>query len=342
VSLIRRVLTLTDHTRLSSESGERSAWYKEWHHFCILGPDVQAVVNFSLLGDNRPSAAPGARQARLTLLVHAAGWDGDVVEIPARDVELNPGRIDLRFGHNRLLFKDGVFRISAALQERPLTLDLALRPVTFPLLRNATTLGAGTIDWLVVPRLEASGTLVSGWKVHRLERIPAYHDHNWGHWLWGHDFAWEWGFALPVRGEAVWSLVYNNVTNRARSQVQEVKLSLWKGDKLERIFTPDEIEVRRNDYLARRGAPKFPRIMALVAPEMTTDVPECMEIRAVGSQDHLQVKFSAQEIAQLVVPNETDLGETIINEVIGTIQAEGMVKGQPVEIEGQGFFEFLT
>lgn len=340
--LIGRVLTLTDHTRLSSESGKRPGWYKEWHHFCIIGPELQAVINFSFLGDNRPAAAPGARQTRLTLLVHGAEWDGDVWEIPGRDVELNPGRIDLRFGHNRLLFRDGVFQLSAALENQPLTLDLALRPTTFPLLRNQAVIGEGTIDWLVVPRLEASGTLVIGRKVHRLERIPAYHDHNWGHWLWGQDFAWEWGFALPLRGEAVWSLVYNNLTNRARSQVQERKLSLWKGDKLERIFTPDEINVRRQGYLPRRKTPKFPRVMALIAPEMTTDVPGCVEIEAAAGPDHLWCKFEAQEIAQIVVPNETDLGETVINEVIGTIQAGGMVKGEPVEIEGKGFFEFLT
>jgi hypothetical protein len=47
-------------------------------------------------------------------------------------------------------------------------------------------------------------------------------------------------------------------------------------------------------------------------------------------------------VAQIVVPNETDLGETIINEVVGKFQAEGRVKGEEVSFAGEGFFEFLT
>jgi hypothetical protein len=82
--------------------------------------------------------------------------------------------------------------------------------------------------------------------------------------------------------------------------------------------------------------------MALVAPEWTTDVPRRLEVEAVSGPDHLRCQFEAQEVAQIVVPNETDLGETIINEVVGQVWAEGRVKGRPVSIAGEGFFEFLS
>jgi hypothetical protein len=49
-----------------------------------------------------------------------------------------------------------------------------------------------------------------------------------------------------------------------------------------------------------------------------------------------------EDLAQLVVPNETNLGETIINEVVGTVKAAGRLNGEKFDWEGRGFFEFLT
>jgi hypothetical protein len=178
--------------------------------------------------------------------------------------------------------------------------------------------------------------------VYRLHDAPAYHDHNWGAWLWGHDFAWQWGFALPAERSAKWSMVFECMTNRARSQVQQLKVCVWKGDKLARIFAHQDIHVAPQGYLPSRRVPKFPRVMALIAPEWTTDVPRRLDVEAVSGKDHLHCRFEAQDVAQIVIPNETDLGETIINEVIGRVRAEGRVKDQAVDIEGEGFFEFLS
>jgi hypothetical protein len=342
VDLLSRVLALTDNTRLSDHAGGRPEHYKEWHHFCVIGPEVEAVINFSVLGDNRPAAAPGARQARVILLARDRGWQGEVLEIPWQAAQVNPGRIDLRFGQQRLAFENGEFHLSVALENQPVTADLRIRPLTYPLLRSRAPIGHGAIDWLVVPRLEASGTLVVGRRVHRLQAAPTYHDHNWGHWLWGQDFAWEWGFALPVQGAAPWSLVFDRVTNRARSHVQELKLSLWKGDRLVRIFAHREITARPHGFLSQGKVPKFPPIMALIAPELTTDVPRQYTIEAASGLDHLSCHFESLDVAQIVIPNETDLGETVINEVIGRIRAEGQLKGERIEIEGKGFFEFLA
>jgi len=342
MTLLKRVLTLTDHTRLSEEGSRDPNWYKEWFHFCVIGPQVEAVINFSILRDNRHGVPPGSRQARLILLVHDGGWDGEVVEFHPRDVHINPGRIDLQFGHQYLTYQKGIFHLSLSLENRPITLDLRIEPLTYPLLRSKATIGEGTIDWLVVPRLQANGTLVCGTRLHHLVNAPAYHDHNWGHWLWGQDFAWEWGFALPLRGTHTWSLVFDCMTNQARTETQDLKLSLWKGTRLVRIFAHQDIQVVPNGYLNLSHVPKFPPIMALVAPEMTTDVPHTLDIAAHSCNDHLDLRFQAQDVAQIVIPNETDLGETIINEVTGTIEARGQVKDEPVEMQGKGFFEFLT
>ncbi len=343
MNLISRVLALTDSLRLAEEAGERAGWYKEWFHFCIMGPQVRAVVNFSLM--NRPEeAGPGpTRQARVTVLLEEAGsWDGEVFEIDPREVHLAPGRVDLRFGHNCLALRDGLFHLSAALDSRPITLDLQLRPLTYPLMRNRAAIGAGVIDWLVLPRLQASGVIVSGRRVHRLEQAPAYHDHNWGSWLWGHDFAWQWGFALPAVEASPWSLVYECMTDRARSQATQIKLCLWKGPRLARVFSQQEVASRPEGFLPPMRVPKFPPVMALISPEWTTDVPRVLQIEAASAQDRLECRFEAQEVAQIIVPNETDLEETIINEAVGKFTARGRIKNEEVEIEGEGFFEFLA
>jgi hypothetical protein len=342
VDTLARVIALTDHVRLPVPRDANADWSKEWYHFCIIGPRIQAIVNLSLTYDTWSAASPGERVARVILLVREGTWDGGVDTIPFRDVQAHRGHVNLRFGQNSVCFQDGVFRLSIALESRPITLVLKLRPIAYPLLRRNTPLGAGMINWLVVPRLSATGTITVGKCVHELHEVPAYHDHNWGHWLWGHDFAWQWGFALPDGADMPWGVVFDQMTNRARTETAELKLSLWKHDTLHRLFLHEEIAVQRAGYLPPGRVPKFPPVMALLAPERTTGVPRYLEVTAATGDDHLRCRFEAQDAAQLIIPNETDLGVTIINEVGGRLELEGQVKGEPVALEGKGFFEFFT
>jgi hypothetical protein len=339
---LARMIALTDHFRLPTVSDEGADWYKEWHHFCILGSSVQVILNFNLCNDMRPAVPHGTLVARAILLVHERAWDGDVDTIASRDVLVRRGRIDLCFGHNTVRFRDGVFDLSVALQHRPITLTLRLRPVTLPLLRSNMPMSVGKINWLVVPRLIASGTIVIEQRVHTLREAPAYHDHNWGHWQWGDDFAWQWGFALPASTVAPWSLVFDRMTNRVRSHVQELRLALWKNEILHRLFTQDEIQVRPTGYVIPARVPKFPRGMALVAPESTTDVPRHLDITAAAGSDQLRCHFEVEDLAQIVIPHETDLGQTTINEVTGHLELIGKVKDESIMMEGRAIFEFLT
>lgn len=337
---LARVIALSDHVRLPAVADGGAERYKEWHHFCILGTDVQVILNLNIRGDVR--APDGASAARAIVLVRERAWDGDVDAIASRDVLVRHGRIDLCLGHNAVRFRDGAFELSAALQHRPITLTLRLRPITLPLLRSSVPLGTGKINWLVVPRLAASGKVVVERRVHTLREAPAYHDHNWGRWLWGYDFAWQWGFALPDHTAAPWSVVFNRITNRAQSRVFELRFALWKNETLHRLFTQDEIQVRPAGYLSPTRVPKFPRAMALVAPEHATDIPLRLDITAAIGGDHLRCRFEAEDVAQIVVPNETDLGQTIVNEVSGRLRLAGEVKGESVAMQGRAIFEFLT
>ncbi|MCZ7545138.1 MAG: hypothetical protein M5R40_17150 [Anaerolineae bacterium] len=219
---IAHVIARTDHFRAPPFGPDGTDGYKEWHHFCIMGPDVQAILNFNL---SYQRESPGTPLARVVVLVRDHTWDGDVDTLRARDVVVRRGQIDAHFGHNHVCFQDGMFDLSVALENRPVALTLRLEPVAFPLMRGSTPIGEGKISWLVVPRLAASGTIVTGERVYRLEQVPAYHDHNWGNWRWGHDFAWQWGFALPDRTDVPWSLVFDQVTDRARNRAMELRLA---------------------------------------------------------------------------------------------------------------------
>ncbi len=342
---IAALIDQTNRFHLPSPFDPAGAWYKEWYHFCLPAPEFDLIVNFNLSADVRPAASPGSQIARLVVLLREQGgaWEGDVDTIPVRDVAIRPETIDIAFGHNRVRLRNGGFELSLALQNRPVALTLFLEPVALPLLmRSNTPVGQGRINWIVVPRLRAGGTVIAGERVYRLENCPAYHDHNWGSWLWGHDLAWEWGFALPTAGGVPWSIVFDRTTDRGRNRLRELTLAVWRGEKLHRVFTQNELAVQSQGYLTGARPPKFPRVAGLLVPGSTGDIPRRLLISAQQGDDALELLFEAAASAQIVIPNETDLDNTVINEVTGRLTARGQIRQEPLELDGRGIFEFLT
>lgn len=339
MDLMPHVIALTDYFRLPINIEAEAERHKEWHHFCIVHPEIQAIINLNLM---RAGGKDGSWSARLIALAKEDSWDGDVDTIPSRYVRARRGAIDLTFGHSTLLFQDGCFNLSLALENRPITFQLQLRPASYPLIRRNTRIAGGKISWVVVPRMLATGTIVIERRVYRLEDAPAYHDHNWGSWLWGDDFSWQWGYAVPQAIESPWSVVFDRMTNRGRGTALELKLSLWKGQRLHRLYMQDEIDIRQSGFVTQTRPAKFPRTMALLAPELATDVPRHFEVTAVRGSDRLECRFEADDVAQIILPNEVDLGVTIINEVSGVMRLEGSIASERVAMEGRGFFEFLT
>ncbi len=323
--------------------GPHYSWHKEWLHFCVVGPGAEVVFNLNLSGDPRPGAPIGNRLARVVLLAFDGSWKGDIEPVPSDDVRIRPGLVDVAMGGNSVVFDGERFLLHGSLAGIPLSLDAELVPETAPLeVRSEVALGEGRIGWLAVPRLSARGAVTVGQASYPLEGALAYHDHNWGAWLWGQDFSWEWGFGLPDDATCPWSVVFDRTTNRGRTSVKELTLALWRRDRLFRLFTQDQVSVRRHGFLPPRRLPKFPRVMALATPEITTDIPAVLEVRAGQGDDWVRLAFSAVDPMQIVVPNDTDLESTVINEVRGRVSATGCVRGEGVEVAGTGIFEFLT
>lgn len=338
---VASTLAETDWLRRSASLAGGPRGHKEWWHFCAYGPEVDVLVNFSLVDDVREGSPPGAEFARVTLLARDRGWDGDVDLYPADEVAADGGGLSLRFGDNVAEFRDGAYRLRARARRRPIEVDLTITPTALPSLANNITLDPGPpINWLVVPRGEATGTVTVGGRAHALERAPAYHDHNWGRFAWGRDFAWEWGFGLPQRDEP-WSVVFVRLSDRARTLARMQALFLWRGARQHRVMRGSELTVTRGGLLRPERVLKVPRVMGLVSPSTATDVPARLEVEAVADGDRVECVFTASDLAQVVIPNDHDAGVTIINEVSGAVRVEGEVRGERVRMEGRAIFEFL-
>jgi hypothetical protein len=332
-----------DYFRRSPFSIGGPTGHKEWHHFCVLGEHVDLLVNFSLSDDIRPEAPAGAEFARLTVLVRDAGWDGDVDSFIPKDVYVGGGRVDVRFGKNRLRFRDGAYQIAFALEDRPVRGELTLRPQTLPSLAPNIPLPDGPpLHWVIVPRLLASGHVVIDGREHCFTEALTYHDHNWGHFLWGHAFSWVWGFCHPSNLAVPWSLAFVRLSDRLRTCALAQGMFLW-GGKRQRVFRERDIEVSMAlDCLRPSQVFKIPRVMALLSPETRPDVPRWVEMRADADGDSLQLRFDAEELAQVIIPSETDLSVTIINEVTGRASVRGTILDETVAIDGRGVCEFLS
>lgn len=333
----------TDYVRRSPFGVGGTGGHKEWLHFCVLAPGLDLLVNFSLSDDVRAGAPRGAEHARLTVLVHDREWDGDVDTFAADEVRVAAGRIDLAFGDATCRFRDGAYRVCARLRERPVALEFAARPATLPALAPNIPLTDGPpLHWVVVPRLLATGQVCVDGRTIAFTDALTYHDHNWGHFLWGQDMAWEWGFSLPADASVPWSLAFVRLTNRARTHALAQGLFLWKGHRQHRVYRERGVRMDSDPaFLRPARVPKIPRVMALLSPDLPTDVPRTVGMVAHGDGDELRCRFEAADLAQVVIPSEAGVSVTIINEVRGTLAVEGIVGGERVGFTGRAIFEFL-
>ena len=334
----------SDFVRASPAWLGGQAAHKEWEHFAILADDVDLLVNFSLCDDVRPGTPLGAETPRVVVLLRERDgtWDGEVENFTCTDAIVRRGEIDLRFGENRLHFGD-TFQVTVALRERPIRLALTLRPVTHPaFVPSIPMLDGPPLNWVVVPRLEVRGTLVVDGRNYALDGAPAYHDHNWGHFLWGHDVAWEWGFVLPDDGAVPWCVTFVRLTDRRRTTALAHKVLVWKGAELIRIFRESDVRGEASlDHLKTSAVFKIPRPLALAAPGTLTDVPAGFDTWAEANGDRLECRCVPHDVAQVLIPSETELGVTIFNEVCARTTVRGRIGGEPVEFTGRSVMEFI-
>lgn len=342
MSSIVESLTDGDYLRGSPFCHGGAQGHKEWWHFCVYGDGVDVLINFSLVDDVRVGAATGAQCGRLTLLVRGDAWHGEVLQFAPDAVRAPAGGHHFVFGDNAVRWRDGRYFIEVNAPSLGITLSMVMTPEAMPSLANNIALEDGPpIHWLVMPRARVDGTMTHRGRTHTFQRAPGYHDHNWGHFRWGQDFAWEWGFALAHDRTNPWSLVFVRLSNRAHTRALMQALFLWRGPYQHRVMRAGELTVRREGLLRPDAVFKVPRVMRLICPSTATDVPARLLVDGQGDGDRLRLAFEANDLAQVIIPNDRTRGQTIIHEVSGAVSLRGAVRGEEVALEGRGIFEFL-
>jgi hypothetical protein len=338
-----RLIEEKNGLKYPSPGDAKSGWQKEWYHICIQAPGLDLLVNLNVSSDTRPSAPAGSRVARVVLMAHDGEWSGDIEPVDSRLVRVTPGEVAMCLGQNEIAFRDGKFELVAALQVYPLAVNVRLEPQCTPLgITHEVSVGHGAIGWFAIPRLSVTGHVVKGDRVYPLVDATAYHDHNWGHWLWGQDFSWEWGFGHLADGEESWTIMFDRTLNRARTRLLESTFALWRGEMLVKMFSRNEISVRPIGYQNPKKLFRIPRALAIAVPELGRDVPSQFEVTARSGPDHVSLVLTPRSEAQILIPNETDLETTIITEVLGTVQIAGEIRGRLFTAAGRGVFEFLA
>jgi hypothetical protein len=311
--------------------------FREWVHFCVVGPTLTLVVNLSL--DEQGEGFSG-RLVVLALERGSPGFHGKVESIPPGSVEAHPGFIDLKLGPSSLESRGGALHLQARTEDPAIAVDLTLRPRTMPLQSAPVALGSGALHWVVTPSMAVSGAARIGARAHQLDGASCYHDHNWGRFAWGDDFAWEWGYALPIDG-ATSSFVYSRVLDRRHHREHDRKLCVWSGAHLQRIFAGKQLQVEWHGLLRPAAIPRFPPLMALLAPGLAVDVPESISLAGAYGSDWIEAQVDFEEMAQLLVPDELGTGVSALSEVSARVSYRGLVCGESLGGEARGIFEFL-
>jgi hypothetical protein len=321
-----------------------SAWrhggrrgHREWVHFTVHAEALRVVINASFVDDLRPAAERHRERARVLVLAHdGTSWHGGIDEVP--DACVRAGQLAATLGDLELASADGTITLRGALRDQPIALDLTFTPQTFPSLASGVALGAGSpINWLVVPKLTASGTITIAGHTHVLVGAPAYHDHNWGYFA-HEDVAWQWGHDASPGPDSV---VLARLLDRAHATTFMQALLVWRGARQARLFRGDDLTVEPEGFLRPPRPFTLPPAASLLVGATATEVPRRLHIRARADGDVLTATFEAETVARIVVPSDDTLHTTIIHEIGGRLHVRGSLHDRPFALDAPAMFEML-
>lgn len=319
--------------------------YKEWWHIALideaLGLDL--IVNLSLSGDVHRAGA--GRATRIVLAHEAAhGWTHDFALSDGLGADPGDAALALTFGGATLLAQDETLVLT--LPQGPgsrISGQITLHPCADPLMiwKN-TRIGRGRINWFVVPAMEASGDLMIDGRPYLLTATPAYHDHNWGAWIWGDNFGWDWGFAARMidTRDGWLSLVYDRTTDRQGQVSLEHSLGIWVEHRLSHFFARRQVQVGMQGSFDGRVA-RIPVMTGLIDPARPVGIPQALTLRAVDGDAWIEARFQPQQALQIAIPAEGLPGLAELNETLGLLTVTGQIGDQAFSTQRRACFEFL-
>jgi hypothetical protein len=322
-----------------------SASFKEWMHFCVAIPGEPAghlLVNINILERMLPTGPE--RTPRLIALGVQGDWTGVVESFEPRQVSGRAGEVDLDLGPHRLRWRDGGFDLEVRSAE--VAASLRLHAVALPTVATSVSFGAHhSIHWVVVPRLEASGWVAFAGRRFILHRAPAYHDHNWGHFRWGGDLAWEWGFVLPSDAADPWSAVFARVSDGGRHRTLSQSATIWRAGAVVRTFQDRELHMTLEGSQGSKQGPRpftLPPVASLLVPGAARGVPARVVLEARGHGEELRIDFESTSQARVAIPSDVDpFRLVILNEVAGQARARGALAAGAFDVAGPAVMEFV-
>ena len=305
----------------------------EWMHFVVVGDGFRLLVNLSVRRE-----ATGVVPRALVLVWDGARWVGGL-HTPRRErLELRPGRVDAMFGETSVRAVPEGYRLHLAPKDTGIEADLLLRPEAAPLVANHLRLpDSGRFHWVSVPRMIVAEGELRAPMTRSLSGLSAYHDHNWGSFDFGGDFAWEWSFGLPPKPTDAWSLMALRVSDRARHRTLVSGLAVWRDGELWRDFRTDEVEYLREG--SWRGEPHRVPDIEVGNQCLVASVPELAKWRARAGDDWLDVVGSTDGAAQLLIPAAARLVR--VTECPTRLTVRGCLRGQVLDCQLNGMLEVV-
>jgi len=345
MALVPQAVGIVDRPHVPDAGDPHASTYKEWWHFNLLddASGLDVIVNLSLSGNVREA---GRGEANLILLAHepGIGWSGGVTRFDGLAAQVDEVSVDIALGEHRLAFADDHYEMRLVPDaESDIAVDLRLAPLTEPMMvwKN-TPIGSGHINWVIIPSLSAAGSVRVGEREYPIRIARAYHDHNWGHWRWGENFGWDWGFcssATEVEAAPL-SLVYDRTVDRTGQQIAEHSLALWHGEALLKFFSRRMMRMRKTGHY-RGKVRRIPGVASLMEPSAVGTIPARVDIVARDGADWVEATYIPDTAIQIGIPRETGFGLVELNETLGWLTMSGEVAGMSFTVTRRSCFEFV-
>jgi hypothetical protein len=277
----------------------------------------------------------------LLVLAQTDHWHGHVESFADADVRGRIGEFDVCFGDTSVCWDGEAFVLKLRAPE--LFADLVMTPLIPPTGTSSVSFGPyHRMQWVAVPRLSARGEVRIGARRWHLRDEPAYHDHNWGHFRWGTDLAWEWGFVHPLDPRSPWTITFVRVSDGKRHKTLSQGMLIWKYGAHLRTFQNHELDFELVG--THRGARPLtvPQVMTLLVSGGATGVPEQLRVRGRGLDDEIELVFHTESKARIAVPSDDDpFDYVLLNEASGRAQVRGRVAGELIAFEGTAIVELV-
>ena len=329
-------MTALDRLRPPPTLDLRAPAYKDWLHLNVFdhAAGMVTLFNASLHGD------PDDPRSLAVGTVVAADLEGELAaEVVVADIDdavVSPTSIGV--GDLLTVSLDGDrVEVTARLPAGRGEVAVEMVPTAPPIIAETPVrFGSGWIAWRASPRGMVEGSWVDGGRGGPMDRLAAYHDHNWGRWHWGDDAGWEWAALLAEDGATI---VLTHTTDREHRTGSPVVLAVFDG--AVRRFPGGTVSVGHHGHFAG-DLVRLPGAMAaLHGGRLQPRLPELVGVVADDGIDRIEVELAPVHGCQLITADPVVPGYGFIHELMGRFTYRGRVDGAAISGSGLGVFEYV-